>query len=200
MPHLVGPIHHLHSFLSLGTTRTRTRPQDSNDRHRPHAGVSAPQRRKRRAASPAASLDQTGAVLPGVTIDLVINASELTTTTDDEGQYRFEAVPSGSAELTYRLLNFNVLRRTVNVTSGGSVTQDVVLTLSLSADVVVTGTRTFRNIADVENPAENLVGIASAASQGAITAAQLEARPVMRAGEVLETRAGHDRQPAQRRR
>ena len=59
-----------------------------------------------------------------------------------------------------------------------SVTADVVLTLSLNADVVVTGTATFRNVADIENPAENLVGIAAAASQGAITAAQLEARPV----------------------
>ena len=40
------------------------------------------------------------------------------------------------------------------------------------------------------NPAENLVGIAASASQGAITAAQLEARPIMRAGEVLETVPG----------
>jgi hypothetical protein len=62
--------------------------------------------------------------------------------------------------------------------------------LSLTADVLVTGTSTFRNIADIENPTESLVGIASAASQGAITAAQLEVRPVMRAGEVLETVPG----------
>jgi hypothetical protein len=67
---------------------------------------------------------------------------------------------------------------------------DVVLTLSLNADVLVTGSATFRNVADVENPAENLVGIAGAASQGAITAAQIEARPLMRPGEVLETVPG----------
>ena len=54
----------------------------------------------------------------------------------------------------------------------------------------MTGTRTFRNIADLENPAENLVGIASAASQGAITARQLEARPIMRPAEVLEAVPG----------
>jgi hypothetical protein len=34
------------------------------------------------------------------------------------------------------------------------------------------------------------VGVAAAASQGAITAAQLDARPIMRAGEVLETVPG----------
>ena len=59
--------------------------------------------------------------------------------------------------------------------------------LSLSADVVVDRQAHVRNLADVENPAENLVGIAQSASQGAITARQLDVRPIMRAGEVLET-------------
>jgi hypothetical protein len=135
-------------------------------------------------------LDQTGGALPGVSVELVANAAELTTTTDGEGRYQFDAVPAGRAELTYRLLNFSVVRRTVDVAAGGAIDQDLVMTLSLNADVVVTGVRTFRNIADIENPAESLVGIAAAASQGAITAAQLEVRPVMRAGEVLETVPG----------
>src|SRR5262245_34669102 len=43
-------------------------------------------------------LDQTGAVLPGVAIDLVVNSRELTAVTDDTGAYRFDAVPVGSAE------------------------------------------------------------------------------------------------------
>lgn len=135
-------------------------------------------------------LDQTGAALPGVAIDLVVNSDELTAVTDDSGGYRFEAVPPGSAELTFRLLNFSVLRRSVSVTNGALVNADVVLTLSLSADVIVTAVGTFRNIADVEDPAENLVGIAAAASQGAVTAAQIDKRPIMRAGEVLETVPG----------
>ena len=135
-------------------------------------------------------LDQTGAALPGVAIDLVVNSRELTAVTDDTGAYRFDAVPAGSAELTFRLLNFSVLRRSVSVTNGASVNADVVLTLSLSADVIVTGARTFRNVADVEDPAANLVGIAASASQGAVTAAQIDERPIMRAGEVLETVPG----------
>ena len=135
-------------------------------------------------------LDQTGAALPGVTIDLVVNGHERTTTTDKRGDYSFESVPAGRAELTYRLLNFSLHRRSTDIAVDGSVTVDVVLTLSLNADVIVTGAATFRNIADVENPAENLVGIAAAASQGAIIAAQLDARPMMRPGEVLETVPG----------
>jgi hypothetical protein len=106
------------------------------------------------------------------------------------GRYRFDGVTARTASLAFRMINFSVLRRTVTITPGTTMTVDAVLTLSLDADVVVTAPGTFRNIADVENPAENLVGIASAASQGAITAVQLEMRPIMRPGEVLETVPG----------
>src|SRR5688572_3170968 len=130
-------------------------------------------------------LDQTGAVLPGVTIDLVAGTTELTTSTNEEGRYDFDRVPAGAGELTFRLLNFSVLRRPVNVTLEAAMVSDSVLSLALNADVIVTGSRTFRNLVDVERPAENLVGIAAAASQGAVTAAQLEVRPLRRPGEVL---------------
>ncbi len=83
-----------------------------------------------------------------------------------------------------------MLRRAVTVAGGQTVTADAVLTLAMSADVLVTASTTFRNVADVENPADNLVGIAGAASQGAVTSAQIDSRPMMRAGEVLETIPG----------
>jgi TonB dependent receptor-like, beta-barrel/Carboxypeptidase regulatory-like domain/TonB-dependent Receptor Plug Domain len=134
--------------------------------------------------------DQTGAVLPGVTIDLVTSGTELTTTTDGEGLYSFEGVPTGTAELTFRLINFSPLRCVVRVTGGDTVTSNNVLTLSLNADVIVTGSGTFRSIVNAENPAENLVGIAAAASQGAVTTAQLEVRPIRRPGDVLEAVPG----------
>ncbi len=62
--------------------------------------------------------------------------------------------------------------------------------VAMSADIVITAPRTFRNLAEIENPAENLVGVASAGSEGAITAFQLAVRPVNRAAEVLETVPG----------
>jgi hypothetical protein len=135
-------------------------------------------------------VDQTGAPLSGVTIELVTPAGEATLTSDASGSFRFDGVAHGPADLTLRLINFTVQRRTVTVQGDRTSTGSIVMRLSLRADVVVTGTSTFRNIVDVEQPAENLVGIASAASQGAITAAQLEVRPIMRAGEVLETVPG----------
>jgi len=115
---------------------------------------------------------------------------ETTLVTDGTGDYRIDNVPPGPAQLTFKLINFTIVRRDLMVTAGQTVTANAVLGLSLTADVVVTGTRTFRNIVDLENPAENLVGIASAASQGAITAKQLEARPLMRPAEVLEAVPG----------
>src|SRR5688572_274640 len=134
--------------------------------------------------------DQTGGVLPGVTIELGNGYGQRTAATDHAGAFRFDGVEAGPAELTYRLINFTVLRRPVTVAAGATTHASAILTLALSADVVVAGARTFRNVADVERPAESLIGIAASSSQGAITAAQLEARPIMRAGEVLETVPG----------
>ena len=135
--------------------------------------------------------DETGGVLPGVIVDLDAGDSVLTAVSDAAGAYRIDGAPAGPATLTFRLVNFSTARQEVTVPAAGeTLAVDATLTLSLTADVVVTGTRTFRNIADLENPRENLVGIATAASVGAITAAQLEARPIMRPGEVLEAVPG----------
>jgi hypothetical protein len=103
-------------------------------------------------------LDQTGAPLPGVAIELVVNSREWTATTDETGLYRFESIPPGDAELTYRLINFGVLRRSIVVADDAPASADVVLTLSLRADVIVTGTSTFRSVAEVEDPESSLVG------------------------------------------
>src|SRR5262245_16742304 len=88
-------------------------------------------------------LDQTGSVLPGVTIDLVVGGKELTSITDRNGRYEFDNVPTGAAKLTFRLLNFSVLRRTVDVGNVDVATPDIVLALALNADVVVTAASTF---------------------------------------------------------
>jgi hypothetical protein len=146
-------------------------------------------------AQPAGSVtgtvaDQTGGVLPGVSVELAIGDRRLETVTDDTGKYQFDNVPAASAELTFRLINFSTVRRTIAVTPGSPMTANAVMFVAMSADIVITAPRTFRNLAEIENPAENLVGVASAGSEGAITAAQLEVRPVNRAAEVLETVPG----------
>lgn len=135
-------------------------------------------------------LDEAGGALPGVTVSLRNAGADRTAYTDEDGVYRFDHAPIGPSELTFTISNFGSLTRDCVVRAGQSTTVDVAMRLALAADVVVTGRATFRNLADVENPRESLVGIANAASQGAVTAAQIAARPIMRAGEVLESVPG----------
>jgi hypothetical protein len=134
--------------------------------------------------------DETGGVLPGVSVTLQPAAGALLeTVSDDMGRYRFDAVAAGPAEISFRLINFSAVRRQITVTPAGA-TANAVMLVAASADITITAPRTFRNLAEIENPAENLVGVASAGSEGAITAAQLAVRPVNRATEVLETVPG----------
>jgi outer membrane receptor protein involved in Fe transport len=137
--------------------------------------------------------DVTGGALPGVAVDARAGAGgTATVVTDASGQYRVDSLPPGTYQLTFTLVNFaSVTRGGVAVRASAAPAHvDVVMRLALSADVTVTGKTTFTNLADAANPAENLVGVALSASQGAITAQQLDARPMMRTGEVLETVPG----------
>ena len=138
-------------------------------------------------------VDETGGAMPGVTVELRSEsdgAEPLVEVTNGTGDYAFVNVAPDRYQVAFTLVNFaSVTRRGVEV-GQARVQLDVTMQLSLNAEVVVVGKRTFANLADVENPAENLVGIAQSASQGAITAKQLDVRPFMRQGEVLETVPG----------
>ena len=135
--------------------------------------------------------DETGGTLPGVTVELRAgSAAPLATVTDASGDYEFVDVAPGQYQLTFSLINFaSITRRDVKMSTGVTAV-NAVMHVSLSAEVAVVGKRTFANLADMDDPAENLVGVAQAASQGAITAQQLDVRPLMRVGEVLETVPG----------
>jgi hypothetical protein len=138
------------------------------------------------------AVDETGGMLPGVTVELEsARATSELAITDGAGAYVFDNVPPGTYEVRFTLLNFATsLHRDVMVQPGATTQVDGMLQLALNAEVTVIGRSTFTNLADVENPAENLVGVAQSASQGAITARQLDVRPIMRQGEVLETVPG----------
>jgi hypothetical protein len=136
--------------------------------------------------------DEKGGALPGVTVEVVGPAlpSARVLATDKDGVYRVE-LPVGTYQASFKLLNFmGVVRKGVVIAAGGSQTADVTLNLSVSADVVVTGKRSFRNLADVTQPGQSLVGIADASTQGAITADQVALLPIARPGDVLETIPG----------
>lgn len=137
--------------------------------------------------------DQTDAPLPGAMVTLIAERHKraLETVTDAAGRYLVAGVTPGRYEVVIALLNFTTARRPmIDVAAGQATTIDATLQLSLSAEVIVTASRTFRNLADVERPAESLIGFAHAASQGAVTARQIETRPLARPGDVVETVPG----------
>src|SRR5215467_14352387 len=116
--------------------------------------------------------DDSAGILPGVTVELrsLTGRPARHTQTSDAGEYAFTEVVPGRYQLTFTLINFaSVVRRDVDVVAPLSV--DAVMHLALNAEVTVSG-------------------IAQSASQGVITARQLDARPLMRIGEVLETVPG----------
>jgi len=137
-------------------------------------------------------IDETGGVLPGVTVAVKTdNQQPRVTVTGASGEYSFDGLPPGVYELSLTLINFAaVTHRDLRLTAGATVVNNETMHLAMNADVVVVGKRTFTNLADAADPAKDLIGIASSASQGAITAAQLDVRPFMRQGEVLETVPG----------
>jgi len=135
--------------------------------------------------------DDTGAVLPGVVVQIRRTDSTFATesATDSAGRYRTAVPEPGRYEVRFSLINFGHVTKRITVDLN-DVTVDAVLPLALTAEVTVTGRRTFRNLAEVEDPHESLIGLADAASEGAVTAKQIETRPMIRPGEVLETVPG----------
>ena len=135
--------------------------------------------------------DETGGALPGVLVRVVDAAdTRRETTTDARGAYTFASIAPGPARVSFALVNFAAAPREVTALQSGALRVDAVLHLVLNAEVTVTGKRTFSNIADAADPARDLVGTALSASQGARTAREIDARPIMRSGEVLETVPG----------
>jgi outer membrane receptor protein involved in Fe transport len=134
--------------------------------------------------------DETGGALPGVSVEVKRNGTSQVSVTNAQGAYRFDQLADGTYQITFTLINFATARRDVTLSAAAVQRIDAVMHLALNADVTVTGKRTFANLADAEDPAGSLVGIAQSASQGAITARQLDERPLMRDGEVLEAVPG----------
>src|SRR5262249_36600235 len=137
--------------------------------------------------------DESGSALPGVTVE----ASKASlpagraATTDRSGSYSISGLAAGLYDVSFRIPNFaTVIRKGVAVSDGAVARVDAVLSLAASADVVVTAKKTFRNLADVSGAAESLIGVALAGTEGAGSGADLDRRPILRPGEVLETVPG----------
>lgn len=136
-------------------------------------------------------IDSTGAALPGVTVEARSAAAQgALTTTDASGSWNLE-VADGTWDLTFSLINFaTAIERGVAASSGRSPVVDHTLYLSATADIVVTGKQTFRNLADMNESVNDLLGFADSGTVGVVSAAQIERQPARRPGDLLEAIPG----------
>ncbi len=136
--------------------------------------------------------DEAGGPLPAVTVGLRALAGGLDRSLVTGAQGTFEAanLPPGRYQLDFRFPGFATAVRTVDLEPSGTVRLDVTLRIALNADVLVTGRRTFRNLTDLDEPVNGLLGLANAGSEGVVSGEQMERRPVYRAAEVFESVPG----------
>lgn len=128
--------------------------------------------------------------LPGVIVEARgKEPGQRSTVTAVDGTYTL-SVPDGEYELHFRLLGFARERRQSVQVNGDTTLPDVVLSLAIDADVVVTAPHTFAGMVGVESVGPTTLGTASSASSGLISRAEIESRPALRPGDVLESVPG----------
>src|SRR5436305_1232291 len=88
--------------------------------------------------------DESGAVMPGVTITVsspALQMPQLTAVTDENGAYHFSALPGGTYTVKYDLSGFQTVSRTdVRIAAGFAATLDTKMALgSLEETITVSG-------------------------------------------------------------
>src|SRR5262245_15830856 len=84
--------------------------------------------------------DQSGAVLPGVTVtasSASLQVRQVTAVTDSAGEYRLTALPIGTYDVIYSLDGFQSVRReAVRLTAGFTAKLDIVLRVGLLNETI----------------------------------------------------------------
>ena len=127
-------------------------------------------------------VDTSGAVIAGATVQ-VRSASgtvQMTTQSDKNGSFIVSGLSTGDYRLVVSSLGFETKEISVNV---GTTEAPAPLRISLAVGSVST-------TINVQGREDSLIGIASSATEGTVGATELEARPILRSGEVLETIPG----------
>jgi len=127
-------------------------------------------------------VDASGAVIAGATAQ-VRNASGTalgTTQSDTNGAFTLSGLPAGDYRLVVSNAGFESKEIPVIIRTGESPQP---LRVSLAVGSVST-------TVNVQGRAEDLIGIASSAGEVIVGAKELENRPILRSGEILETLPG----------
>ena len=127
-------------------------------------------------------VDPSGAVIGGATVEIrnADGAVQRTTHADANGSFSISGLSAGEYRLIVSGTGFETKEMPVTL---GTVEAPAPLRISL---VVATVSTTV----NVEGREDSLIGIADSATQGTVGAKQLDDRPILRSGEVLETVPG----------
>ena len=132
-------------------------------------------------------VDPTGVPLSGVTVEArrPLGTASRTVSTTVDG-YRIEGLAPGAWDVSFHLPNFAVaVSHEVQVRAGLETRLDTTLRLKLTAQVLVTARATFRELSSATS-GEELLGVASTASSGVVSATAIETAPVARPGDLAE--------------
>jgi hypothetical protein len=127
-------------------------------------------------------VDSSGAVIAGATVQLLSPDGALQTTTQSDTKGSF--IISGRVPGDYRLV----------VASTGFETKEIPLSIgpaeTLAPLRISLGVGSISSTVNVQGREDDLVGLAESATQGTVGAKEIEDRPILRSGEVLETVPG----------
>jgi len=127
-------------------------------------------------------VDPSGALIAGATVLIRTSdgAVQRTTQSDPNGSFVISGLPAGDYRLFVSSPGFETKEVQVTV---GTTESSSPMHISLAVSSVST-------TVNVQGREDSLIGIADSATQGTVGAKQLEDRPILRSGEVLETVPG----------
>ncbi len=127
-------------------------------------------------------VDTSGAVIAGATVQLrsANGTVQKTTQSDTNGSFIISGLSAGNYQLVVSNPNFETKEIPVTI---GTTKAPAPLRISLALGSVIT-------TVSVQGRADDLIGIADSAGQVTVGATELEDRPILRSGEVLETLPG----------
>ncbi len=126
-------------------------------------------------------VDTSGALIAGagVVVHDANGAVQRTTQSDANGYFVISGLPAGNYRLVVAHPAFET--KEISVTIGAETPPPLRISLAVSA---------VSTTVNVQGRADDLTGIAQSATQGTVGAQELEDRPILRSGEVLETVPG----------
>ncbi len=127
-------------------------------------------------------VDASGAVIAGATVQIrsVNGTAQRATQSDRNGSFILTRLPAGSYRLIVSSPDFETREMPITIGATGA---PAPLRISLSVSAVST-------TISVQGREDDLIGIADSGTQGTVGAVEIQDRPILRSGEVLETVPG----------